>query len=499
MDLLTCSRLINSDDIQVGRRQFLKAGLGTALAMGLPAFFTWKVLWAEERPVKEFRLTASLDKINLGTSPEFVAWTYNGQVPGPEIRVKEGEVIRVILKNNLPEATTIHWHGLPVPHAMDGVPGVTQEAVKPGKSFVYEFEARPAGSYIYHSHVKYQLDQGLYGALIVEPSDSLDTYDTEYTLVLEDWVMRDGGGVANTTRRPPMGMMHGRMHGMMHGRMGRNRRYSNEEDPLLEPIYDAYAVNGQVYPNMEPLFVKRGERVKLRLLNASSATIYDLRLAGHSLNITHVDGQAIKPVEKDVLRIGMGESYDVEFEANNPGQWLLAAVDRGFGEGMLRIPLQYKGVKRAEPVPPLFHRGLRFHSYWDFQALHPIEDPVRQRANRLYSQDLSGGMHSPFWTINGWVYPNAERLSVQEGELIRIRYSNHSMMPHPMHLHGHFFRVVNPSLPDHLWIQKDTIIVNHMERVEIEFLANNPGKWFHHCHNLYHMEAGMANVVVYQM
>jgi FtsP/CotA-like multicopper oxidase with cupredoxin domain len=195
----------------------------------------------------------------------------------------------------------------------------------------------------------------------------------------------------------------------------------------------------------------------------------------------------------------MGERYDVEFEANNPGQWLLAAVDRGFGEGMLRIPLQYKGVKRAEPVPPLFHRGLRFHSYWDFQALRPIENPVRQRANRLYSQDLSGGMHSPFWTINGWVYPNAERLGVQEGELIRIRYSNHSMMPHPMHLHGHFFRVVNPSLPDHLWIQKDTIIVNHMERVEIEFYANNPGKWFHHCHNLYHMEAGMANVVVYQM
>jgi FtsP/CotA-like multicopper oxidase with cupredoxin domain len=108
-------------------------------------------------------------------------------------------------------------------------------------------------------------------------------------------------------------------------------------------------------------------------------------------------------------------------------------------------------------------------------------------------------MHSPFWTINGWVYPNAERLPVQEGELIRLRYWNHSMMPHPMHLHGHFFRVVNPSLPDHLWIQKDTIIVNHMERVEIEFLANNPSKWSHHCHNLYHMEAGMANVVVYQM
>lgn len=498
MGLETCSRLLETDDIQVGRRQFLKAALGTAMAMGLPAFSAREGLSAAERRVREFRLTASLAKVNLGTGPDFVAWTYNGQVPGPEIRVKEGEIVRVILKNNLAEATTIHWHGIPVPYAMDGVPGVTQEAVKPGKSYVYEFEARPAGSYLYHSHVNYQLDQGLYGALIIEPSHLPNTCDQEYTLVLEDWVMKDGGGVANTTRRPPMGMMHGRMHGMMRGRMGRSRRHRNEEDPLLEPVYDAYAVNGRVYSNIEPLVVQRGERVKLRLLNASSSTIYDLRLAGHSLNITHVDGQAIKPVETDVLRIGMGERYDLEFEADNPGRWLLAAVDRGFGEGMLSIPMEYKGVKRTESVPPLFHRGLRFHSYWDFQALHPTENTVRQRANRLYSQELTGGMHSPFWTINGWVYPNAERLGVQEGELVRIGYSNHSMMPHPMHLHGHFFRVVNPSLPHRFWIQKDTIIVNHMERVEIEFLANNPGKWFHHCHNLYHMEAGMANVVVYQ-
>jgi FtsP/CotA-like multicopper oxidase with cupredoxin domain len=369
MGLETCSRLLETDDIQVDRRQFLKAALGTAMAMGLPALSARKVFSAAERRVKEFRLTASLAKVNLGTGPDFVAWTYNGQVPGPEIRVKEGETLRVILKNNLPEATTIHWHGLPVPYAMDGVPGVTQEAVKPGKSFVYEFEARPAGSYLYHSHVNYQLDQGLYGALIIEPSQSLKTCDREYTLVLEDWVKKDGGGVANTSRRPPMGMMHGRMHGMMRGRTGRSRRLRNEQDPLLEPVYDTYAVNGRVYPNAGPL---------------------------------------------------MGERYDGEFEADNPGQWLLAAVDRGFGEGMLRIPLEYKGVKRAVPVPPLFHRGLRFHSYWDFQALHPIEDPVRQRANRFYPQELTGGMHSPFWTINGWVYPNAQRLGVQEGELVRI-------------------------------------------------------------------------------
>jgi len=111
---------------------------------------------------------------------------------------------------------------------------------------------------------------------------------------------------------------------------------------------------------------------------------------------------------------------------------------------------------------------------------------------------LSGGMHSPFWTINGYVYPDAERLGVRAGERVRIGYWNHSMMPHPMHLHGHFFRVVNPSVPQDRWILKDTVIVDPMQRIDIEFLADNPGNWFHHCHNLYHMEAGMANVVMYE-
>ncbi|UCD71741.1 MAG: multicopper oxidase family protein [Syntrophobacterales bacterium] len=477
--------------MDVNRRTFLKTTLGSFLATGLPGVSLTEALSKSKKPVKEFRFHASKARVNLGVGPDFTAWTYNGQIPGPEIRVREGEIIRVVLKNYLPEGTTIHWHGIPLPNAMDGVPGVTQNPVMPGESFIYEFEARPAGSYIYHSHVHYQLDQGLYGALIIEPSNPRESYDREYTLALEDWVMRDEGGVANTRRRPPMGMMGG----MMRRRSG----FGQGRGPLLEPFYDGYAVNGKVYPAVSPLEVSKGDRVKLRLLNPSSATIYDLRLAGHALTITHVDGNAIVPMDTDVLRIGMGERYDVEFVANKPGNWLLTAREGGFGEGMLRIPVQYNGVRRKEVVPPTFHRGLRFATYWDLQAFYPSEGSVSRTADRFYPQTLGGGMHSPFWTINGRVYPNAERLAVRKGERVRIGYWNHSMMPHPMHLHGHFFKVVLPSLPDNRWIQKDTLIVNPMQRVEIEFLADNPGNWFHHCHNLYHMEAGMANVVVYQL
>jgi len=474
----------------ITRRTFVKTISGAILASGLHPLSLLQALAEPKAQVREFRLSASPATVNLGFGRDFAAWTYNGEVPGPEIRVREGEVIRVVLKNYLPEETTIHWHGVPVPYLMDGVPNVTQNAVAPGETFIYEFEAKPAGSFIYHSHVNYQLDQGLYGALIIEPSRQDDSYDREYTLVLEDWVMRDGGGTAATQRRPPMGMMGG----MMRGRRGSRI----PDDPLLEPVYDGYAVNGRVYPETSPLAVATGDRVKLRILNASSATIYDLSLAGHALTITYADGNPVQPVETDVLRIGMGERYDVQFTANNPGTWLLAAREGGFGEAMLRVPVIYKGVTRNSPVPPVFHQGLRFATYWDLQASYPSEGIGSGPPGRFYPQNLSGGMHSRLWSINNQVYPNVEPLVVREGERVRMAYLNRSMMPHPMHLHGHFFKMVNSLLPKERWISKDTIIVDPMQRVDIEFQADNPGNWFHHCHNLYHMEAGMANVVVYQ-
>jgi len=477
--------------VNISRRAFLKTGAAALVGGAMPGVFSSPAMGKEKKLVKEFHFSASAAKINLGAGPEFTAWTYNGQVPGPEIRVKEGEIIRVVLKNYLPEGTTIHWHGIPIVNSMDGVPGVTQQSVKPGEIFIYEFEARPAGTFIYHSHVGYQLDQGLYGPLIIEPAKPEESYDREYSLVLEDWVMKDGGGVAPTRRRPPMGR--GMMGGMMRGRMG----FDNRGGPLLEPVYDGYAVNGRIYPAIEPLEVKKGDRVKLRLMNVSSATIYYLQLAGHRMTITQADGNPIQPIETDVLRIGMGERYDVMFTADNPGYWLLAASEEGFGEGQLQIPVRYEGILQKEPNMPDFNPRLRMATYANFQSLNPVENSETDRP-RFEEQVLSGGMHSPFWAINNQLYPDVVPLAVRKDEQVHLAYMNRSMMPHPMHLHGHFFRVVNPTLPRDRWIQKDTLIVDPMQRVDVEFMADNPGRWFHHCHNLYHMEAGMANVVVYQ-
>jgi FtsP/CotA-like multicopper oxidase with cupredoxin domain len=455
-----------------------------------------------EENVREFSLNAEVAEIDIGT--RFKAWTYNGQAPGPEIRVKENEILRVVLENNLPEPTTIHWHGLPVPNAMDGVPDITQKPIQPGETFVYEFVARPPGSYLYHSHVGYQLDQGLYGPIIVEPQREWLSYDKEYTLILSDWVTVDGGGpeAAKAGRtRGGMGMM-GRGMGMMgRGMRGMMGQRTTGDMPLLEPDYNAYTVNGKVNGASEPFMVKEGDKVRLRIMNPASATVFTLRLAGHSLLVTHTDGRPVEPLEVDVLRIGMGERYDVMFTADNPGRWALYTLKDGTPAGGYRLAtVLYEGVESTSYSDDSLRGRFNINHYSSLEGIPEETVPqVDGEIDRQFNLTLSGGMMgSPYWTINGQVWPDSDDLWIREGEGIRINYFNHSMMPHPMHLHGHFFEVVHSGGRGKR-LYKDTLIIEpHMGSGAIEFVADNPGDWFHHCHNLYHMMGGMANVVRYR-
>jgi FtsP/CotA-like multicopper oxidase with cupredoxin domain len=468
------------------RRRFLTfVGLSGAslFAQKVPGRFVARAFALE---AKEIRLTAAINVVDLGTGIPFKAWTYNGRVPGPQIRVTEGETLRVTLKNDLPEGTTTHWHGLPVPNRMDGVPYVTQEPVQPGQSFVYEFKASPPGTYLYHSHVSYQLDRGLYGSLIVEPKREPRGYDREYTLLLEDWATVDGGGpeAARMGRvQPRMGMMGGMTRG---GRPG---------GPLLEPLYNAYTVNGKVFEASPPLMVRRGDRVRLRIGNPSASTIYTVRVAGHTLTVTHADGRPVLPVEVDAVRIGMGERYDVELYATNPGKWAIYNQRDGSPvSGWPLASLAYEGVTSRDYSGDSNARH-RVGEYGMLEGLdEPYVKPVRNPPDRVFSMVLSGGMMSPYWTINGRVYPNSDDMRIRPGETVRLEYYNRSMMAHPMHLHGHFFEVVGSGLATGVRAKKDTLIIPAGRGWgALEFVADNPGVWFHHCHNLYHMEAGMAN------
>ncbi len=470
------------------RRKFLKyaciSGASVLTGFASPSFL--QNAFSGNR--KEVVLNASVTTVNVGTGKSFKAWTYNGQLPGPEIRIKEGETLRAVMKNYLPEGTTIHWHGLPVPNNMDGVPNITQKPVQTGQSFIYEFNATPSGTYIYHTHASYQLDQGLYGPLIIEPKKEERSYDREYILMLEAWATVNGGG--------PEASRMGRISPGM-GMMGMMRRQPGAGEPLQEPFYDAYGINGKVFNASTPFKVRKGDKVRLRIINASSTTIFTFRIAGHSLTITHTDGRPVVPFEVDALRIGVTERYDVELHANNPGRWQIYNLrDGSLVSGWSLGTVLYDGIKSTSYNEDNLNR-LRLN---DYNLLEGKEEPFTKsvgRVDRTFRMTLSGGMMgSPYWTINGKVYPYTDNINISDGERIRLEYLNMSMMPHPMHLHGHFFEIVGSGRSTGIRIKKDTLIIPpQMGSGAIEFIASNPGIWFHHCHNLYHMEGGMANLV----
>jgi len=434
---------------------------------------------------REFELVASVTPVNIGTG-EFKAWTYNGLPVGPELRVTEGDIIRVKLTNQLPDPTTIHWHGIPLPNAMDGVPDMPYPAVKPGESFVYEFRAWPSGTYWYHPHVAHQLDRGLVGALIIEPKQAAGRYDREYVLMLDDWATADGGGPDAPNRAANRDMQMMGMGGG--GMMGQSEPQAG--DPLSEPVYDSYAINGQTAQIAPPFMTKQGERLKLRFINCSGATIYDVRVAGHTMSVTHTDGRPVEPLEVEVLRIAMGERYDVEVMANNPGHWQIYASADTTDKLVTLGNLFYQDSAATADSGDNLGQNYRWN---DYNLLKGVAEegfaPVATvEEYALFDQSLTGGHGTPYWGINGKAYPDTDNLVVSLGQRVRVTYRNQSMLPHPMHLHGHFFKFGQN-------VYKDTVIVPTHSSLTVELVADNPGHWMHHCHNIYHAEAGMMNML----
>lgn len=239
--------------------------------------------------------------------------------------------------------------------------------------------------------------------------------------------------------------------------------------------------------------MKRGERLRLRLINPSAATIYRVALAGHRLTVTHADGQPVEPVAVDAVRVGMGERYDAVVEAANPGVWQLAALAEGtslLARAIVRCDGSAAAAPPADYQPPELGRQLLL--YGMLQAAPGLAPPPRAAADRTVPIALGGGMGKYVWTIDDKVFDQAEPLAVRSGGHIRFQINNTSMMPHPMHLHGHFFQVDNGTGRGPL---KDTVVVEPMQQLTLDWIADNPGNWAFHCHNLYHQEAGMMRVV----
>lgn len=251
--------------------------------------------YREENGVKVFELTAKAVRWPILEGVTATAWTYNGTVPGPMIRVTEGDQVRILVKNELDEPTTIHWHGVEVPNAMDGVPGVTQDPIQPGETFTYEFSARPAGTFMYHSHFDgdVQVSAGLYAPMIIDPKEPAPAPDVDVTLMLSEWLVRDG----YTYAAMPMGGM--------------------------EPNY--FTINGKAFPATETINVKQGQRVRLRFI-AIGQFIHPMHLHGVPFKIVATDGHPVPEaaqLTKDTVSVAPGERYDVEFIATETGQWML--------------------------------------------------------------------------------------------------------------------------------------------------------------------------------
>jgi plastocyanin len=325
---------------RVSRRNLIRtgtAGVATyALATTAGVIDPEHLLGQEASPepqLREYVLTASEFDWELMPGETVRAWGYNGQLPGPEIRVREGDTLRVILKNDLPVPTTVHWHGVVLPPNMDGPAGLNQAPVAPGDTFVYEFEAKPAGTRWYHSHADpaVQVPLGLHGPLVIEPRSAKTTYDREYTLVLGEWDMELTPGVAAGTE--PRGPRDQTLRG---GELGA----------------DMFLINGKMHGYVDPIRIAEGERILVRLINAGHMA-HPIHTHGHSFTIVATDGNPIPEAArwlKDTILVAPGERYDLELLGDNPGVWMVHCHIEHHMENGMMTTIWYDGHVPSGPA-----------------------------------------------------------------------------------------------------------------------------------------------------
>lgn len=463
------------------RRALLLAG--GALAAGATGLLPGPAVAAVNK-----RLLAKPGRVQLvGRShPKTDVWCYDGRVPGPELRVRQGDRLTVRFKNGLPEDTTVHWHGLRIPNAMDGVPHLTQPPVATGESFTYSFVVPDAGSHWYHPHARSasQVGRGLYGALIVEEREP-PKVDRELTWLLDDWRMdKKAALVGGFDNR------HDRAHA---GRIG-----------------NTVTVNG-VIPETEP--VRAGERIRLRLINVANARFFALNFARHQPVIIALDGQPCDPHAPEDGRIVLGPAMraDVMIDmSGRPGE-KFTVIDDYYKKAAYRLldlayqrqrplresPLDAALRLPANPLPePKLRGAVRHEVLLEGGAMGGMAG-ANYRGRLMSVRDLN--RENQFWALNGEAshgHKMPPMLTYKRGQSAVIEMFNDSFFEHPMHLHGHAFKVLKRDgkpVPHNIW--RDTVIVSRQQRVEIAFVADNPGDWMFHCHILEHQEAGMMGVV----
>lgn len=458
------------------------------------------------------------------------ALTINGGIPGPVLRFREGDFARIRVHNRLPggESTSIHWHGLLLPNAQDGVPHVTTPPIEAGQTWTFEFPLRQAGTYWYHSHTHLQEQRGVYGAIVIEPrGGELQRADREHVLLLSDWTNESPDEVQRTLLRGDDWYAIRKNNAQSlagAARAGALKDYFERERTRMAPMdisdvaYDAFLINGQPSSRLPG---KPGERARLRVINGSSSTYFYLTFAAGPMTIVAADGIPVRPVTVKRLFMGVAETYDVLVTLpakEGAASWEFRATAQD-GSGRASVFLGEGAPREAsDPPPPDLYRmedmldaalmdendpeeraALQTAErpaapYPLLRALKPTTLPKNLPA-RVISLRLTGDMERYIWSFNGKTMPEDAVIPIRQGEAVRLEFVNDTMMHHPLHLHGHFFRVIN----NHGAYSplKHTVDVPPMGRRVIEFEANEHGDWLFHCHLLYHMMNGMGRVFSY--
>lgn len=416
--------------------------------------------------------TLEIAAYTLEASPKHHIRTiaYNGQIPGPLLRMRQGQQQTIEVRNLTADPEVVHWHGLRLPSEIDGAMEEGTPMIAPGATARYSFKPDPPGFRWFHTHTfagknlgKAQYG-GQHGFLLIEPRENAGAYDREIFLALHDWGGHFVGG----------------------------------DDGSMNPVYDFSTINGKMLGAGDPVRVKQGERVLMHILNSSPTEVHWIAVAGHTFNVVALDGNPVpQTVKVPMLRLAPAERVSAIVEMNAPGLWVLGEVRKHLQAAGMGIVIEYANAtgKSVWTQPN--------DLIWDYRRFATTGTSAQStdeatRIELTFDSKFQGHGNEELWRINGKSYPNTDEPLLKTGQRYRLVLKNNSVDDHPMHLHRHTFEVrrVDDS-PELRGLRKDVVLVGAKTTAEIDFLADNPGRTLFHCHQQDHMDRGFMMVFRY--
>jgi FtsP/CotA-like multicopper oxidase with cupredoxin domain len=501
-----------------------------------------------------FHLTIAETRVNFTGTPR-LATTVNGSLPAPTLRWREGDTVTIHVTNQLNETSSIHWHGLILPYQMDGAHGVSFAGIAPNTTFTYRFKVQQSGTYWYHSHSGMQEQTGLYGAIIIEPlKGETIVAERDYVIVLSDWTDEDPMAVLDKLKKQSdyynfnqltvLDFVHDIKQDGLKSAVDKREMW-NEMLMNMTDLSDisaytyCYLLNGNTPETNWTALFNKGERIRLRFINAASQSFFDVRIPNLKMTVVQADGQNIEPVSVDEFRLGAAETYDVIVTPEDDAYTIFAqSMDRtGYARGTLAtrtgLTAAVPALDKAEPLSMLDmmgdmahgvaahhakteygasvdmrvdmprtnlddagvglrNNGRRVLTYADLHTIGGSLDP--RPATRDIELHLTGNMERYSWSFDGVEFDDSSPIHFRYGERLRVILVNDTMMTHPIHLHGMWSELETPD--GKFQVRKHTFNVQPAQRISFLVTADALGYWAWHCHLFYHMHVGMFRTVV---